>query len=90
MLIPAFAPLKPGYFCSHHSANFLGEAVHFPIQAVYFFLDPIQASFYSRHVVAVAAGLFEDMTRDHFLALDLAGVAAIWALFLLRFDLVIA
>ena len=39
---------------------------------VHFVLNTIQTCFDSGKIVAIAAGLFENMARDHFLAFDLA------------------
>src|SRR6185312_3670948 len=54
------------------SIDFPIHAVDLPIHAVDFALDPVEPRFDRREVVAVAAGLFENVARDHLLALDLA------------------
>jgi hypothetical protein len=52
--------------------DFTIQLIDFPIDAVDFALDPVEWRFDRGEVVTVAAGLFEDVARDHLLALDLA------------------
>jgi hypothetical protein len=46
------------------------ELVDFAVHAVNFLFDTTEARLYGSEVVAVAAGLFENMARDELLALD--------------------
>jgi hypothetical protein len=48
------------------------QKIDLPVKAVDFFLDPIEARLDGCEIIAVAARLFEDMSRHQLLALDLA------------------